>query len=79
MNISRIFEIVKGIRIRIISLIQKRRYSEWGLSSYIRKPIRIIGKKHIFIGEHVFILDGLRMEAIQKWGGENIWDYYNQR
>ena len=31
------------------------------------KPIRVIGKKYISIGNNVSILNGARMEVITKW------------
>lgn len=45
-----------------------RGYKQFGLDSWVKKPIRILGKQYIQIGERVFILDGLRMEATERWG-----------
>lgn len=42
-------------------------YKHFGKTSYVKRPIRIIGKEHIAIGDNVSIVDGLRMEAIAKW------------
>lgn len=42
-------------------------YKSFGRTSYVKHPIRIIGKEYISIGNDVYIVDGLRMEAIDKW------------
>lgn len=42
-------------------------YRRLGKFSVIKKPMRIIGKKYIFIGENVHIMNGIRMEAVSKW------------
>lgn len=46
-------------------------YNEYGINSVIIKPIRVIGKKYISIGKNVNILNGARMEAIDKWKNKN--------
>ena len=46
-------------------------YNEYGINSVIIKPIRVIGKKYISIGKNVNILNGARMEAINKWKNKN--------
>jgi acetyltransferase-like isoleucine patch superfamily enzyme len=35
----------------------------------VRRPIRLLEPKNVYIGENVLILDGLRMEAVTRWGG----------
>lgn len=47
-------------------------YKKIGKNSAIFKPMRIIGKSCISIGDNVTIYDGLRMEAIQNWGGQRF-------
>lgn len=42
-------------------------FNSFGVTSNIIAPIRLIGKKYISVGENVFVLDGLRMEAINRW------------
>lgn len=42
-------------------------YGFLGKNSYIRKPLMIIGKKNIFIGEHVFVRNGARIETVSQW------------
>lgn len=63
----KVFQLLKVIMVRIQSLFHKWTYGAWGVSSVIHKPMRILGKKCIFVGERVFIMDALRMEAVQKW------------
>lgn len=45
-------------------------YKEFGSRSVIKKPMRILGKSNISIGNSVFVLDGLRMEAVMHWAGK---------
>ena len=45
------------------------RFGHVGIRSDIKKAMRIVGGKHIHIGKEVFIMDGLRMEAVDDWGG----------
>ena len=59
--------VLNTLSVRLLGLYHKCIYGSWGTTSYMRKPMRIIGAKHIFIGNNVLIWDGLRMEAIQKW------------
>lgn len=44
-----------------------RNYGCIGEDSYIIKPMRIIGKKNIFIGNGCSILNGARMETVSQW------------
>ena len=59
------------LKCKITEFIQKRIYSftyaNFGSNSIIMKPIRVIGKKYISIGNNVSILNGARMEVITKW------------
>lgn len=60
MEIKRTIKLFRGI-------IKGLGYKSFGKSSNIISPMRIIGKEFITIGENVFILNGLRMEAISEW------------
>ena len=42
-------------------------YKQFGKTSYIKRPISIVGKRYISVGNNVYIVNGLRMEAIGKW------------
>lgn len=59
------------LKCKITAFIKKRIYSftyaNFGSNSIIMKPIRVIGKKYISIGNNVSILNGARMEVITKW------------
>ena len=61
MNIDSINKIISGLFNIFL-------YKDFSLTSYIKKPIRIIGKSRITVGRNVFVLDALRMEAIESWG-----------
>lgn len=43
-------------------------YKKFGYRSMVYKPMRIIGKKYIEIGEKSYILHGARMEAYDTYG-----------
>lgn len=49
-----------------------RKYGSFGKTSYMEKPLRIIHPERIFVGEHVSILQGLRMEAETNWQGQKL-------
>lgn len=45
----------------------------WGKKEYfvkVKKPIRIIGKKYIYLKKGVYILNNARIEAIDYWNGK---------
>lgn len=62
MKIKRFVKKIRGI-------IKGYKFKHFALTSNIIHPIRIMGKEYISIGENVFILNGLRMEAISEWNG----------
>ena len=41
-----------------------------GKQTVIKRPMRIVNGKKIKIGRQVFIMDGLRIEAVNRWGRE---------
>lgn len=43
-----------------------------GIKSYIKKPMRIIGSKRIFIGDYSFILNNARIEAIEAYNAQQF-------
>lgn len=47
-------------------------YGKFGKSSKIIRPMRVLGKKHIYIGDNVHILNGARIEAVSKWHGKAL-------
>lgn len=59
--------ILKMVYHKCINFFRGYGYKKFGLESQIKKPIRVLGKKNIEIGKNVFILDGLRMEAVTQW------------
>lgn len=54
---------------RIIDDLKNLHYGHKGKNSVIIKPMRILGKKHIYIGNNVTILNQARIEAVTKWNG----------
>lgn len=56
MDINKISWAIRGIRYKLS-------FGRFGNVSYIGKPISIIGRKNIFIGNRVRIYPGVRMEA----------------
>lgn len=57
------FQIIRGYVVGI-------GYKYFGNTSYVKHPIRIVGKKYISIGKDVYISNGLRAEAIDIWNGK---------
>ena len=49
-------------------VIYGRKFGAFGRGSALHRPIRIMGKKKIFIGNHVHILDNARMETVAAFG-----------
>lgn len=47
-------------------------YGHFGIGSFIRKPMLIPNKKHIFIGKSVYIRDFARIEPIIQWNGNKL-------
>lgn len=47
-------------------------YGKFGKSSKIIRPMRVLGKKHIYIGDNVHILNGVRIEAVSSWHGKAL-------
>lgn len=64
--------LLKRIKRRILYELSNIRYGHKGKNSKVIKPMRIIGKDKIFIGDNVTILNLARMETIHEWGGVNF-------
>lgn len=64
-NVKKLLKTIRGIY-------KGRGYEKFGKTSNVIAPMRIIGKNRISIGENVFILNGLRMEAIDLWQGQTF-------
>lgn len=70
MNIFR--KIVRGLRHYIRHIQENVFYGSFGRSARIIKPMRILGKKNIYIGNQVRILNGARIEAISEYAGKKL-------
>lgn len=44
-------------------------FANFGKQSVLCHPMRIVGKKYVYIDDNCFIMDGLRLESINSWGG----------
>jgi acetyltransferase-like isoleucine patch superfamily enzyme len=44
-------------------------YKHIGHGSVMCHPLRVVGKKHISIGNYCYMMNGLRMEAVENWDG----------
>lgn len=64
-----LYEIKVAIRRRLWFL-HKSHYGQFGRRSCIYRPLFVIGKKHIRLGDKVFIRNGARIECVAKWGNE---------
>ncbi len=56
------------IRTVFFFLINRLRYGRLEFGAVIKKPIKITGKRNIFLGK-VFVLNGARIEAVTKYEG----------
>ena len=63
-----IYEIVCKIRNTILF----HGYGRIGRGTYIFKPMRVIEKKHIYIGDHCGILPQARLETVRSWKGTEL-------
>lgn len=65
--------ILKGIsciKHRTLRILDNISFGSFGKSSKIVKPMRILGKKRMFIGDNVIILNNGRLETIKSWGSQ---------
>ncbi len=63
MDINKLFWAIRGLRYKLV-------FGKFGNFSYIGKPLSIIGKRNIYIGNRVRIYPNVRMEAAN--GGKII-------
>ena len=47
-------------------------YGSFGHKAKIIKPMRILGKRNMYIGDYVHILNGARLEAISEYAGKKL-------
>ncbi len=66
-NMTLFCKIQRKIHTLLVYFKENIRYEYFGQHSKIIKPMRIVGKKYIHIGNNVHILNGARIEAISKW------------
>lgn len=65
---QKIFEV--GCKIR--NAIFFHGYGQLGRGTYILKPMRVIGKKNVFIGDYCSVLHHARMEAVTAWETDKL-------
>lgn len=61
--------LLSKIQNRIYNFVDNLRYGTCGHQSHIIKPMRIVGKRRIFLGDNVRILNCARLETIRIWAG----------
>lgn len=64
---SIILRIKNSAKCRMDYISNNFRYGKIGKNSQIIKPMRIRGKRNIYIGDNVTILNSARLEAITEW------------
>lgn len=64
-------EMIIAFAMRIRNMLFFHGYGHIGSCSYLLKPMRIIGKKYINIGDHCSILHHARIEVIRQWENKN--------
>lgn len=47
-------------------------FGSFGNNSYIGKVLKVVGKKHIFIGNNCAIYKNARLEALTKWDAQKL-------
>ncbi len=67
MKLKRIY---KALENRVINILDNFRYGSRGKRTRVKKPMRIIGKKRIYLGDYVTLLNNCRLETIRSWGGD---------
>jgi len=58
------------IKRKIKNTIGNVRWGGFGRRSRVISPMRIFGKKYIFIGDNVSVLNDARIEVIDQWGAQ---------
>lgn len=69
---KQVASIVKRAKNKIETILDDTGYGSIGKKSTIIKPMRIIGKKRIYIGDNVTILNSARIETVRKWGDKEL-------
>ena len=62
----------KIIKQRLVHIQENTFYGSFGFKAKIIKPMRILGKRNMFIGDRVHILNGARLEAISEYAGKKL-------
>lgn len=57
---------------KLINIFVSLSYGYLGIGARIIRPMRILGKKNMYIGKQVRILNGARIEAISKYAGKKL-------
>ena len=55
---------------KMLMIIKGYGFKSIGRHSYVKKPIRIFNGHNVTIGNYVNVLDGLRLETIEKWNDQ---------
>ncbi len=61
--------VIQAIKNRYIEFKDNIRWGSKGKGTHIIKPMRLIGKTRIFLGDNVTILNNARLETLREWKG----------
>ena len=64
--------VLKSIRYLVLYLLHYHKLESCGKHTVLIKPMRIMGGKNISIGDYTYILNGFRIEAIEKYEGQEF-------
>lgn len=65
-------KIVRKLQYYIHFVYENTLYGFFGRKAKIIKPMRILGKRNMYIGDCVHILNGARLEAISEYAGKRL-------
>ncbi len=63
---------IKKIQNRLLNVIDNLSWGRYGKGSKVIRPMRLLGKKRIFLGDNVIILNQARMETLRGWGENSL-------
>ena len=65
-------EIIKRLYCIVHNHFRTFGFGSFGKYSMLYKPLRVIGRKNIFIGKNCWIYKNVRLETVSKWGMQEL-------